>query len=632
MVLAATMIRIWHILILRRYLDEPSVVAAWIVAAIAVWAFTFRPSRSNVVLICFGGLLLLVFHGTFERAASDGREYFAQVRSIVMDRDLDFANENATLGARGAAKMYPIGTALLWVPFMLLARAWLGILNFFGGSFSLDGYTNPYQRSIGLGTLIYGFAGIVLMQRILRDYFTSAMATGVAIAVATGTFFVWYITVENSMSHGASMFATMLFLYVWHRGRPRTAGVESTMPSARWWILLGAAAGLMTLVRWQNSALAVIAFAVSCWQLRHARGPAVRGALMFAASGAVVFLPQLVFWQIVRGSWHSVPAADHGFSIANLNVLDVLFSPNHGLLSTTPLVYLALIGLPFFVRRDPSLATVLIVGFAAQILINSGSGDWWGGPGFGARRFDNCLLAFGAGLASLLMWLARRPLVAPVAAVGLLLLVNLGLMIDTRSQKLRSSEAITAADALETVSSRVGNPFSFPFNAYVAWRYDADLALYDRLKGRTYSNIDIDLGDAGDDMFLGRGWLPPERNATMNFRWATGPHASVVVPIRAPTNYRLEFVCSPFEASGMGRQTIDVLVNRASVGRLALQPGVAHYQLDVPPGAWRSNLNLVQFVFGYATSPQAAGMSADSRVLAAMFDSLRLHVITGGRP
>jgi hypothetical protein len=68
------------------------------------------------------------------------------------------------------------------------------------------------------------------------------------------------------------------------------------------------------------------------------------------------------------------------------------------------------------------------------------------------------------------------------------------------------------------------------------------------------------------------------------------------------------------------------------VGQLGLQPGLGHYQIDIPTGAWRTNLNLIQFAFGYSTSPQDAGLSNDARSLAAMFDTLRLHVITGGRP
>ena len=162
-----------------------------------------RPPRGELVLIGFGAVLLFLFHWGFERAASDGREYFAQVRSLVMDRDLDFSNETAVLGGRGAAKMYPIGAAILWAPFMVLAHLWLSLLNLLGGAHSVEGYANPYQRAIGLGTLVYGCTGLLLAWRILRDYFDEAVSVTAIVGIAAGTFFLWYLTVENSMVHGA---------------------------------------------------------------------------------------------------------------------------------------------------------------------------------------------------------------------------------------------------------------------------------------------------------------------------------------------------------------------------------------------------------------------------------------------
>jgi hypothetical protein len=228
---------------------------------------------------------------------------------------------------------------------------------------------------------------------------------------------------------------------------------------------LGLAAGLMTLVRWQKRHVRGRRHPVTFWSVRRTGARALQGVAAFAGVWLLTFLPQLVFWQIVRGSWLSIPAADHGFSLASLHVADVLFSPNHGLLATTPLVYLALLGLPFFVRRDPTLAIVLIGGFLVQVVVNSGSGDWWGGPGYGARRFDSSILAFTIGLASLIVWLRRRPLVAPLVVLAGLVGVNLAVMVDTRHSALRPAEAVTATDMVNSAYSRVGNPFSFPMNA-----------------------------------------------------------------------------------------------------------------------------------------------------------------------
>lgn len=631
MLTAAAALMVWHMVLTRQDLDHPGLVAARLIILFAAWAPLVRKPRTLAAGALVVGLVF-VFHWGYERAASDGREYFVQVRSLVFDRDLDFRNENAVFGVRGTAKMYPFGAAFLWAPFMVLAHLWLKLLNLFGGAFSTDGLTNPYQRAIGLGSLIYGVAGLVLIWRIIRDYFGEPIAAIASLAIAAGTFFPWYLVVENSMVHGPSLFATMLFLWVWYRGRPAPANLASGLPAMGWWIALGLTGGFMTMVRWQNITFVLLAVALSAWALRGSWLAAARGLAACAAAGLIAFSPQLVFWKVVRGGWLDVPAADHNFSLRALHVWDVLFSSNHGLLATTPLVYVALLGLPLFIRRDRSLALVLILGLASQVVINSGNDGWWGGPGFGARRFDNCLLVFGIGLAALLAWLRDRPLVAPVAVISAFVAGNLVVMADVHSRVLPSSDAVTFMDAMRSVHARVGNPFSFPYSAYVAWRYDADLALVDRLRGRTYNNLDIDFGDAGDETLLGRGWFPAERNEARTFRWATGPASSIVVPLKSGDAYRLEVACEPFAPPGALPQVLTVVINRREVASVTLDPVLRTYAIAVPAGAFHPDLNLLQFVFAHAISPAQAGLTADTRPLAALFDTLTLRRVTGGAP
>ncbi len=59
----------------------------------------------GIVFVVFLLLLLLLFHMGFQRAASDGRAYFVQVRSLVMDWDLDFANDEAMFGDQAQGYM-----------------------------------------------------------------------------------------------------------------------------------------------------------------------------------------------------------------------------------------------------------------------------------------------------------------------------------------------------------------------------------------------------------------------------------------------------------------------------------------------------------------------------------------------
>ena len=67
---------------------------------------------------------------------------------------------------------------MLWSPFYVACHLWLRGLDLIGGTsriggtWKADGYTYPYQRAVGLATLLYGFVGLVLVYRVLRRYFS----------------------------------------------------------------------------------------------------------------------------------------------------------------------------------------------------------------------------------------------------------------------------------------------------------------------------------------------------------------------------------------------------------------------------------------------------------------------------
>ena len=330
---ALALLALWHTVLFRLYFDQPlrlvgGLVACFVLIMAASAVARLVPSERRLApergLAAFDAtglgfvalLLVLVclFHWGYERAGSDGREYFVQLRSLVIDGDLDFANENATFGTRGTARRYAFGAPLLWVPFYLACHAWLGALNLFGAANPLDGYGSPYQRAIGLGTLLYGFAALVLIYRMLRDYFPRGLSWITLVSVCFGSFVVWYLTVENSMVHGVSMFATTLLFFVWHRARRN--------PRAADWARVGVAAGLMTMVRWQNGLfllLPAVQMAHRVWTDTTgdavARGMTLvkRGGVL-AVAGGLTFVPQMGFWKLVYGEWWHLPSNEHGVS------------------------------------------------------------------------------------------------------------------------------------------------------------------------------------------------------------------------------------------------------------------------------------------------------------------------------
>jgi hypothetical protein len=107
----------------------------------------------------------------------------------------------------------------------------------------------------------------------------------------------------------------------------------------------------------------------------------------------------------------------------------ILFSDNHGLISWTPVVALALVGLIPLARRLPLVGAAAIAFVVASWYVNAAVADWWAGEAFGARRFVSCFPVFVLGLAALFdRWRDRAGLVAGVTAtfavMTLLLLIQ----------------------------------------------------------------------------------------------------------------------------------------------------------------------------------------------------------------
>lgn len=636
-VLLVAVLRVFHLLLTKELLDRPLRVAAWLVLVFAVVVACRSLARrvapgdrgwlarcwaalgpSEMVLVAVFLVLVFLFHWGYQRAASDGREYFVQIRSLVMDADFDFANESH-FGVRGTSDLYPVGGPLLWAPFFVAAHLWLGLLNLLGGEWVRNGFANPYQRAVGLGTLVYGFVGVVLVFRLARRYFSDRLALGATLAMTAGSFVGWYLVRDASMVHGMSLFATTLFLYVWHQGRGRR--------DRRGWAVLGATAGLMTLVRWQNLLFVVVvlpeAFAAyrAGLQEQGARGlrePLLRHGLATALA-VVVFVPQLWLWKVARGGWFAAPSGGHAMAPGSPLLGDVLFSPNRGLFSWTPLVYLAVLGALVFLARQPRVGGLLLVAFSAQVYVNSTVG--WGGAGFGARRFTACMLIFVLGLAALLDWLRRHPVVAPTLLVATLILVNLSFALEQHGRA--SFYDVSLRQMLGFTLDRVGNPFLFPRSAWIAWRHGVDINAYERVGSQEYNNLLIDLGEresVGEHLLM-TGW---SSQPVPLWRWVVGREATLLVPLKAPAPYLLDFRAATMDLPDLPPQVVEVRVNGELAGRVVLGPSFGEHEVRIEPDLLYGDYDLIRFVMAWSRPASLFGNPRDRRQLSARFDWIRL--------
>ena len=186
--------------------------------------------------------------------------------------------------------------------------------------------------------------------------------------------------------------------------------------------------GLVALVRLPDATWLALPFLDAVLKMRTSReiswGSQVKGFFVFCMSAAIVFLPQMVVWQILNTSTNGASYPNYGgyFYWFTPKIFRVLFSLRHGFFLWHPVLFFAASGLVLLYRKDRSLTFLLGFMFVVQLYIVSAWYGWFGGHSFGNRMLINSLPALALGLAALIDWAAKRNAlrVAGILAVSLI--------------------------------------------------------------------------------------------------------------------------------------------------------------------------------------------------------------------
>ena len=99
----------------------------------------------------------------------DGNGYYAYVRSVILDGDLNFENEYARADPKFRENLFKRritprgyldnpwapGSAVLWAPFFLAGHAIATAGNALGLAVPLDGFSPPYRWAVAVGTATF---------------------------------------------------------------------------------------------------------------------------------------------------------------------------------------------------------------------------------------------------------------------------------------------------------------------------------------------------------------------------------------------------------------------------------------------------------------------------------------------
>lgn len=559
-------------------------------------------------------------------ARGDGHMMFLMSRSMVYDRDWHFDNDLARFGdpwgqprtATGRKGIpHPIGPPLVWAPVLAMAEGGARAGNVFGADIPEHGYALWHQRIVFFTSVLAGcgavLIGLLVARRVLGGRWAPSHA---AVAVLLGTSVTYYSTVMPSYGHALDALACAGFLGYW----ALTVGREDP----RRHVILGVLLGVAALIRVQELAIGVAlavelgTAAVTSLVARRPRAAAAavgRGLLTLAVA-LVCFIPQLVMWRVVFGTFNS-PQGEVYIRWGTPMIAELLWSARNGWLAVTPVAYLGVVGLCLVPRRHRVIGAGLLAAVIVQIYLNSIIMDWWAQASFGQRRLCSMTLPLVVGLAALLGSMgrlaarARRvpwPVWHGVAALvlGPMIAWNLWRVDALGGGKpAPTTHAPSCCDRVPRplrglfadVYGVLGNPLQLPASAVFAWRHDTSLARWDQAVG------DYPIILRGDLMMNGRwreqrgtwnlaggGGAPyllegfgPTQHGERPFRRTTARRARALVPNLIPAAQRFTVWLEPGPATRVRLHHDGVLVADVAL-RAGWQP-VIFERADPPTGS-----------------------------------------------
>lgn len=372
----------------------------------------------------------------------DGNGYYAWLVSPVIDGDLDFTNqfrradplfqtlmfsEDGTIRPEAMTptgrigNQWSVGPAVLWAPWFVLAHAGVSVARVFGSQLPADGFSWPYVWLVSMGTAVYGLIALWWSARIAAQLGYGRRAGLAALGIGLASSLPVYQLFLPFHVHALAAFTVAAYAAFWMRHQDMARTID-------WWCW-GALAGMMVQVYHLNAVLVLPAV----WQWtrvvqRRGVRVAARSGIAFAAAAILVGIPQLVGKAVVYGSpW--VTGYQDQFIWSEPRLWQTAFSANHGWITWTPVVALAIAGW-VAVWRDHPATRAWLVSVPVFYVVVASYQNWHGQSSFGNRFFLSLTVWLVVGVAALADQAANhgwRRHVVPVILAGLIVW-NLGFM------------------------------------------------------------------------------------------------------------------------------------------------------------------------------------------------------------
>jgi len=295
---------------------------------------------------------------------------------------------------------YPMGTALLMMPFFFIA-----CLAAFLTNSPIDGFSPLFQYFAALASLVYALAGIAILWKVLEKHFKQNTILISMLGLVFGTNLFHYATYDSVFSHVYSFFLFSAFLYIVQR--------MYSEGSLRFFLIGGALAGLIIITRPTNG-LWLLFGLLYCVDSLHSLSDRLsfwKSHAVKLASGTVlcasIISLQLIYWKIITGQFIVFSYRGEIFYFTSPEIFNVLFSVRKGLFFWSPVLLTIVPGLFYLRIKAPEYFIPALIFLPLNVYVISSWHSWFYGGSFGHRAFIEsiplfaiCYCALYEGLAS----------------------------------------------------------------------------------------------------------------------------------------------------------------------------------------------------------------------------------------
>jgi len=238
---------------------------------------------------------------------------------------------------------YTYGVAFMEMPFFFIAHTIEKIRNA-----PANGYSATYDYLIKTAELFYALMGLILVYKILKNYFTPTQSFLGVIAIFSGTNLFWFTLIQGGMSHVPLFFlyALLIYLVIELHKQPKTVTFFAT----------GFIAGLITIIRPSDILCLLIPLLYNVYNKETVlqKIEFIKENLFkmvcFALAFFIPIIPQLIYWKAVSGSYLYYSYGRQSFNWLHPRIIEGLFYFSNGWLPYSPVMIFSIAGFALFGR------------------------------------------------------------------------------------------------------------------------------------------------------------------------------------------------------------------------------------------------------------------------------------------